>query len=616
MRKMQGTPLPMGAAVMDRQVNFAVAVPEKQACSLLLYEAGQKGPSAEIPMEESIGEIHFLSFDLSEFPYSGYNFRIGGEVTLDPYVKRIGGNTAWNEKKDLPAHEIYGRLDTERYDWEGDRLPGIPAHRVVSYALHVRGFTNDRGAGVRKKGTFEGVAEKIPYLREMGFNQIQCMPVYEFEETLNVRDTGKDGAQKRAAAPGAGRSAGASGDAGDARRLCNFWGYGPAHCFAVKNAYSAIGDGAKSLKNMVKAFHRAGMEVVLEMPFYSGMPKLRMLECLQYYRMEYHIDGFIVNPEVAPMELFGQDPLLADTKILHHNTDFQNVMRRFLKGDEGMVPDVMYWLKHSSGKDHIFNYIAARSGFTLEDLVSYNEKHNEGNGERNRDGTSDNFSWNCGAEGLTRKKTVRTLRERQARNALFLVLLAQGTPCLLSGDEFGNSQEGNNNAYCQDNPVGWLNWSRRKKYAKRTELVKRLLEIRKVYPVFMPEREMTGVDRSGCGVPDVSYHGKDAWRVQSEPSSRQLGVYYSGTASQCEDVFVCYNMHWAERDFALPALAKGKKWHHLISTDSDEESREALENQKRIALPPRTVAVLVGKAVEEEVGKPADGPSKVQGIKE
>lgn len=374
---------------------------------------------------------------------------------------------------------------------------------------------------------------------------------------------------------------------------CNYWGYGTAFCFAPKSAYSAYKDGVTSLKNMVKACHRAGIEVVLEMPFDSSMPGQMMEACLRYYRMEYHIDGFILNPSVAPMGCIYSDPVLKKTKILHHQTGFQNVMRRFLKGDEGMVPDVIYWLRHTSAEDRIFNYIASHSGFTLNDLVSYDGKHNESNGENNRDGCDYNFSWNCGAEGPSRKKEVTELRKRQIHNALMLVLLAQGTPCILSGDEFGNSQNGNNNAYCQDNPTGWVNWKKLWREPELHAFVKRLIEIRKTYSVFMPEQEMLGVDRSGCGLPDVSYHGESAWRTPSEVSSRQLGVYYSGRDKGQNDCFVIYNMHWLEHDFALPALPKGKKWHLLLSTDGEED--KVLEDQKVLEVQARTILVLTGR---------------------
>ena len=217
-------------------------------------------------------------------------------------------------------------------------------------------------------------------MKELGINQIQCMPVYEFEEN---------------------------------DKYVNYWGYGPAFWFAPKSAYAASGNAEKELKDLVKACHKEGIEVVLDMPFVSGLPHRMIEDCIRYYKMEYHIDGFIINPFNAPAEELRRDPLLKNTKILKKQDDFQNVMRRFLKGDEGMVRDVMWWQRHLSKEEGIFNYITNHTGFTLQDLVSYDGKHNEKNGEKNMDGPDYNYSWNCGAEGPSRKKAVTELRKNQ-----------------------------------------------------------------------------------------------------------------------------------------------------------------------------------------------------------
>ena len=347
---------------------------------------------------------------------------------------------------------------------------------------------------------------------------------------------------------------------------------------------------------MVKSCHREGIEVVLEMPFSGNVPKQMMEECLRYYMMEYHVDGFILNPSSAPMEGICADPILKKTKIMVHQTGFQTVMRRFLKSDEGMIPEVMYWLRHNSLGDRTYNYITNQNGFTLYDLVSYDGKHNEANGENNQDGPEYNYSWNCGVEGVTRKKAVLELRQQQIKNAFFLLLFAQGTPCILAGDEFENTQKGNNNVYCQDNPVGWLDWSKLEKKKELHDFVKKLIEIRKAYPVFWPEEEMRGIDQVSCGVPDVSYHGESAWRVPSEVSSRQLGVYYSGAAVGGDDCFVAYNMHWQEHPFALPALSSGKKWYKIASTSEGVlEEPELLDNQRLVEVAERTIMLVIGR---------------------
>ena len=566
MREVQGQPLPLGINISGDHVNFSVAVPEGERCWLLLYRAGEEEPKERYEMTEAIGEVRFLALEGMDPADYEYNYMIGGEVTVDPYARGLAGRDIWGKERDIQKHEVRGVLKNGRYDWEGDEPLKLPFHSIVAYSLHVRGFTKHTSSGVKKKGTFSGVVEKLPYLKDLGFNQIQCMPVYEFEECGRFR---------------------------------NYWGYGPAYYFAPKSAYAASGDGERELKDMVKACHKEGIEVVLEMPFTGDTSKQLMEECLRYYCLEYHIDGFLLNPYVAPMDAIHADPILKHTKILVHDTGFQTVMRRFLKGDEGMVRDVMYWLRHQSETKEILNMITGQTGFTLRDLVSYDGKHNEANGEQNQDGPDYNYSWNCGAEGPSRKKAVTELRKNQTRNAFFLLLLAQGTPCILAGDEFGNTQKGNNNVYCQDNPVGWLDWSGLEKHPELHDFVKELIAFRKKHPVFWPEKEMTGMTYSKKGVPDVSYHGENAWRVPLEVSSRQLGVYYSGadqTGENDEDCFVAYNMHWLEHTFALPALPKGKKWYRIASTQEGVlDKAEPLDDQKFAEVKERTIMIFSGR---------------------
>ena len=563
MKEIQGRPLPLGVTRIGNTMNFSVAVPQEKECQLLLYHAGEKKPCMSFGMKKSIGEVRYIALeDIDPSEYE-YNYEMDGEIVVDPYVKALAGREKWGQARDVQMHEVRGKLDIKEYDWEGDAPLQLPYHSIIAYSLHVRGFTKHSSSKVKAKGTFRGVIEKIPYLKELGINQIQCMPVYDFEENL---------------------------------QYCNYWGYGDAYCFAPKGAYAYSKDAVNELKDMVKSCHREGIEVVLEMPFSGNVPKQMMEECLRYYMMEYHVDGFILNPSSAPMEGICADPILKKTKIMVHQTGFQTVMRRFLKSDEGMIPEVMYWLRHNSLGDRTYNYITNQNGFTLYDLVSYDGKHNEANGENNQDGPEYNYSWNCGVEGVTRKKAVLELRQQQIKNAFFLLLFAQGTPCILAGDEFENTQKGNNNVYCQDNPVGWLDWSKLEKKKELHDFVKKLIEIRKAYPVFWPEEEMRGIDQASCGVPDVSYHGESAWRVPSEVSSRQLGVYYSGAAVGGEDCFVAYNMHWQEHPFALPALSSGKKWYKIASTSEGVlEEPELLDNQRLVEVAERTIMLVIGR---------------------
>ena len=564
MRTDKGRIYPLGVSVLKNSVNFSVAVEQGKKCELLLYKAGGKSPFWNIEMKEEpnhgmLRAIQVEGVDPEEWEY---NFRMDGIECLDPYVRAVSGKKNWGEPLE-EGRVPRGRIVVDDYDWEGDSPLQIPYEEVVAYSLHVRGFTKHSSSKVRNKGTFSGVVEKIPYMRHLGINQIHLMPIYEFEENGKYK---------------------------------NYWGYGEAYWFAPKAAYAKSHDQVKELKDMVKSCHRSGIEVILNLPFTAEVSHSNIVECIHYYMLEFHVDGFIVNPYCAPFEELRKDPLLSNTKILMQKDDFQDIMRRFLKGDEGMIDGVMWWLRHTTGKDGVFNYITSHTGFTLNDLVSYDRKHNELNGEKNQDGPDYNYSWNCGAEGPSRKKAVVELRKNQIKNACMLLLFAQGMPCIHAGDEFLNSQKGNNNVYCQDNETGWLNWSKEGEEHWLFQFVRDLIGFRKKHPVLHCKEELAGIDRVASGVPDISYHGESAWQVPSEVSSRQLGIYYYGEAFGDVSCFVAYNMHWLAHSFALPALTKKKKWYLAVSTqDGVLEEEILIENQKEVIVDERTICIFIGR---------------------
>lgn len=564
MKKVEGYPQPLGVTIKQDKVNFAVSVSSGKKCELLLYRAGKTEPAQvyEMPEEEGLGEIRFLAVEGLDVQKYEYNFRINEKVVLDPYVRELARTRKFGEVPDADLHRVRGRFPTSFYDWEGDHILKLPFEEVVAYSLHVRGFTKHSSSGVKQKGTFAGIVEMLSYLQELGINQIQCMPIYEFDESFGSR--------------------------------LNYWGYGGGYYFAPKAAYSASGHAASELKDMVKACHRAGIEVVLEMPFEEGIQTQTAIECLKYYMLEYHIDGFVINPYNVSWDCLTRDPLLKGTKIMQKDEGFQNTMRRFLKGDEDMVNPVIHALRLNTNANGKCNYITTHTGFTLNDLVSYEAKHNEANGERNLDGPNYNYSWNCGAEGPSRKRYIKNLRKRQIRNAFLLLLTAQGTPCLLAGDEFWNTQKGNNNVYCQDNETAWLDWGRLKRDDSLFQYVKSLITFRKAHPALHQRFPLSGTDRSGCGLPDVSYHGENAWQAPVEVHSRQLGVLYCAAGEQEDLCFIAYNMHWLKHSFALPALPKDLEWYRVIETEKGAlEEKE--EDPKRIELQARSVAVLMGK---------------------
>lgn len=560
MRGIKGYPLPLGISERNGIVNFSVEVENGRKCNLCIYKKGEQLPEMviELRQEEAVGAVRFTALPLSKVKGREYNYEIDGIKQLDAYVKAYFANNY--------TGELRGKVLMDSYDWQGDIPLHIPNHEVIAYSLHVRGFTKHRSSGVKNKGTFCGLVEKIPYLKELGVNQVQCMPIYDFDE---------------------------------ATPYINYWGYGDAKCFAIKKKYASTKHPEKELKDMVKAFHQNGIEVVLNMPFTEQTPKQRMVDCLHYYVMEYHIDGFILNPYVAPMESIRTDAILKGAKILVNQDDYQNTMRRFLQGDKGVLQLAMHSMRKISVECGSYNYITNHTGFTLADLVSYNRKHNEANGENNCDGPSVNYSWNCGREGNTRKEDILSLRRQQRRNAMALLLLSQGTPIILAGDEFGNSQKGNNNVYCQDNDIAWLNWNGLEKEKDFFEYVKGLIIIRKKYSVFSSNNPLTGTDKFSCGVPDISYHGENAWKIDESQQEPFVGIYYH--AEDGTDCFVAYNMQECEQEMALPSLGKKKVWHLVFTTDEGQQHAEEMagelleDNQRKVTVSARTIALLVGR---------------------
>lgn len=570
MKVVQGAPLPLGVSRQKEALNFAVEVKEGKQCTLLLYKCGENVPMEKIPMKEEAGTGTVRCVMLSDLPAQvcEYNYEIDGKIVTDPYAKGIAGRERWNDQVDFTPHQVRGKIpQKEEYPWEDDCPLRIPEEDVIAYSLHVRGFTRHSSSKVKKKGTFRGVMEKLPYLKELGINQIQCMPVYEFEER---------------------------------GRKVNYWGYGEGFFFAPKASYAADHDAQKELKELVKTCHREGIEVVLDFPF-TAQTRFQIVEdCLRYYVMEYHIDGFLLNPYQVPVEFLRRDPVLSGTKLLIKDESFQNTMRRFLKGDEGMIASVAEQFRRKTSVSGSCNYITNHTGFTLEDLVSYDAKHNEANGEQNQDGPDYNYSWNCGVEGKTRKKQIVKLRQGQKRNAMFLLMTAQGTPCLLAGDEFGNSQGGNNNVYCQDNETGWVDWSRLEREKSFFHYVKELIAFRKKHGILHQKEALTGTDRSGSGIPDISYHGEAAWQIQQEASSRQLGILYSGSPKKESNCFLVYNMHWIAHSFALPALPKDQAWYQVMSTEEGfYEQPLLIEGKRSIILEGRSVAGFVAGMSQE-----------------
>ncbi|WP_243006406.1 alpha-amylase family glycosyl hydrolase [Coprococcus comes] len=564
MKTAVGFPFPQGCTVEGQTANFSVAVPEGQTCELIIYKKGDRASafSQEMPYSDVAGNLHFLSVVLEQPEDYEYCYKIGGKIVPDPYGKAFSGREHWSVSKGKEKRKLRTRIVTDTFDWEKSQFPHLKKEDVIAYSLHVRGFTKHSSSGVAHKGTFDGVTEKLPYLQKLGINQIHLMPVYEFDEN---------------------------------QRHVNYWGYGKAYFFAPKASYAA-GDPVNEMKSLVRQMHLAGIEVILEMPFTEGTTFSLILDCLRYWVMQYHVDGFIVNPYICNPDELAKDPVLAKSKILKKEDGFQNVMRRFLKGDEGMIRDVICQLKNQDTQ--LYNYIASHNGFTLCDVVSYDGKHNEANGENNLDGPDYNYSWNCGAEGNSRKKAVNELRKNQIFNAFFLLLFAQGMPCILSGDEFMNTQKGNNNAYCQDNLISWLDWNQLSRQEELYTFVCRLIALRKACMKQIAKKSEDTMGRSG--IPQISYHGEDAWQMPAGRASRQLGVFYHEESTE-KDFYIAYNMHWLSHSFALPSLPKGMEWVCIAGTKEGvlDEKEAVPVKDKKVQLEERTIKVFVGRQAKE-----------------
>ena len=564
MKTAVGFPFPQGCTVEGQTANFSVAVPEGQTCELIIYKKGARASafSQKMPYSDVAGNLHFLSVVLEQPEDYEYCYKIGGKIVPDPYGKAFSGREHWSVSKGKEKRKLRTRIVTDTFDWGKSQFPHLKKEDVIAYSIHVRGFTKHSSSGVAHKGTFDGVTEKLPYLQKLGINQIHLMPVYEFDEN---------------------------------QRHVNYWGYGKAYFFAPKASYAA-GDPVNEMKLLVRQMHLAGIEVILEMPFTEGTTFSLILDCLRYWVMQYHVDGFIVNPYICNPDELAKDPVLAKSKILKKEDGFQNVMRRFLKGDEGMIRDVICQLKNQDTQ--LYNYIASHNGFTLCDVVSYDGKHNEANGENNLDGPDYNYSWNCGAEGNSRKKVVNELRKNQIFNAFFLLLFAQGMPCILSGDEFMNTQKGNNNAYCQDNLISWLDWNQLSRQEELYTFVCRLIALRKACMKQIAKKSEDTMGRSG--IPQISYHGEDAWQMPAGRASRQLGVFYHEESTE-KDFYIAYNMHWLSHSFALPSLPKGMEWVCIAGTKEGvlDEKEAVPVKDKKVQLEERTIKVFVGRQAKE-----------------
>ena len=601
---------PLGATPTADGMHFSFVHPGKE-CRVILYEQGRRRPAARIPfpLENKTGDVWNVTIK-GDFQGIDYLFEADGKEVPDPCARACSGKERWG---DLAAAEHPARgvalPEGEEFDWGEDKKPEIPFSQMVIYRIHVRGFTKHASSGTEPmlRGTFRGIQEKSPYLKELGITTVEILPAAEFDEVM-VPPAMAAGVYEPQKPDG---------------RL-NYWGYAKAQLMAPKESYCAGKEApVRELKELIKALHQEKMELVAELFFTGEENPGYALEAVRRWALDFRADGIRLSG-YPPLQLIAADPYLSGVKLFadswegmphgscrhlaEYNDGFMMDMRRFLKGDEGQLDGAAFHIRRNPEKTAVINYMANNNGFTMMDMVSYNEKHNEDNGENNRDGTDKNQSWNCGAEGPTRKKQVVKLRRRQLCNAFLLLFLSQGTPLILGGDEFGRTKKGNNNSYCQDNEISWLNWNLLKTNQNLYQFVKKAIAFRKAHPVFHMEKEPVLMDYKSLGVPDMSFHGLKAWCPEFESCCRQLGVFYCGLYGKKADgspdqyFYVAYNMHWEPREFGLPHLPKGLKWHLAADTFRDMEEvflpegeEPILEDQKKQMIEGRTIAVFMGK---------------------
>jgi isoamylase len=675
-----GSPLPFGATQVARGINFSVYSAHATACTLVLFEAGECGPLVEIPFppEFRSGNVWAMTvFDL-EADALEYGFRMDGpwaperglrfdrsQVLLDPTVGSIRGREVWGHApRSQDGHSLRGRMVAQDFDWEGDRPLGLPIEDLIIYEMHVRGFTASRTSGVRHRGTYAGLREKIPYLKSLGVNCVELLPIFEFDELENPRQNPL------------------SGD-----RLWNYWGYSTVGFFAPKAGYAATGRfdlQVDEFKTLVKELHKNGIEVLLDVVFnhtaegneagptlsfrgldnrtyymlapdgsylnFSGCgntfncnhPVVRafVVDCLRHWVIDYHIDGFrfdlasvmgrdqngvpLMNPPL--LESLAADPVLATTKLIAEAWDagglyqvgsfpaygrwaewngrYRDCVRKFLRGDFGQVGEMAARVVGSPdlyagrGATASINFVTCHDGFTLADLVSYNEKHNEANGENNEDGANDNNSWNCGREGPTDDTSVNALRLRQMKNAMTMLMVSQGVPMIQMGDECGRTQHGNNNAYCHDGPLVWFDWTLPEQNAELWRFVERMIRFRRAHPALR-----SPLHPGTPGAPEVIWHGTRAWHADWSPWGRTLAFQrVMPVAARLDNVYVAMNMYSEALEFELPAPSAGERWHRFVNSSgaapediAEPGAEPVLADQARVTLGGHAVLVLVAR---------------------
>jgi glycogen operon protein len=704
-----GNPLPLGATVSEKGVQFSLFSRHATSIILQLFSSSKDTePSHEItldPESNKTGDLWHIFIEGIK-PGQLYGYRADGpyrpregmrfnknKLLLDPFTRAVTGNFNW-DLSDARSYDInspegdlsFCTIDSaggapkcivldNTFDWGDDRPLKIPMKDSIIYETHVRGLTCHPSSAVKHPGTFQGLIEKIPYLKELGITAVELLPIQEFDEHEILRM-----------------------DPTTEKPLTNYWGYSTLSFFAPKGRYCSsgtMGEQVQEFKHMVRALHKAGMEVILDVVFnhtaegdetgptlcFRGLdntiyyllaeegrryknlsgcgntlncnhPIVRelILDCLLYWTIEMHVDGFrfdlasilgrdqdgsiLENPPL--IERIAENPVLRDTKIIAEawdaggayqvgcfpgrwaewNSYFRDDIRRFWRGDPGMVPQLATRLAGSSdlyqkngrAPFHSVNFVTCHDGFTLHDLVTYTVKRNEANGEDNRDGSDENFSSNYGVEGETEDTAITAIRTRQIKNFLATLLLSQGVPMLLGGDEFRRTQRGNNNAYCQNNEISWYDWNYLEQNKETVRFTRELISFRKQHPCLRRAHFFSGQDTNLNGLPDVSWHGVVANQPDWSTNSKALACLIDGCCPGMakedadNDLYLIFNAFEKSRSFSLPKLPNGKMWWRVLDTSLPspddmvpEGSQLPVKSKRRYRAAPRSLVVLMSK---------------------
>ena len=608
-RVVRGKLFPMGASIVDQdKIQFVFRAFAGKKYGIVIYN--KKTEEREIIFLEEeyrIGNFYSVIIEGLKKDMISYTIWEDGLEKADPYGKVIYGNEIWGN---TPAEILKTGVYLKEFDWQEDRFPNYSLQEAVFYQLHVRGFTKHASSKVRKKGTFEGIIEKISYLKELGITTLELLPSYEFaEREPNVQAYHSMEDMKETAIY--------SHHENDVK--INYWGFKEGHYFAPKASYSGSKDPSLSFKNLVKQLHLHGLELVMQFYFPLQVSGAMIIEILKFWVEEYHVDGFRLLGVNIPVEIVAGIPQLSNTKILYesireeavygfqqipcyqnlasYNDGYLYQMRSFLKSDVGSLQQAFRELLDPGNRVGKMVYLTNYNTFTLNDLVSYDRKHNEENGENGTDGNNCNLSWNCGMGGNTRKKQILELRYKQMKNAMTLLLMSRGTPVIMAGDEFSNSQKGNNNPYCQDNLISWLNWKDLERNKEFYEFTRSLIKMRKEENQRKEEKKESG-QNSTEKLPSISFHGRDAWKLDWTSSNEEAGGILFVTSESF--LYLAINMHWKEAVLALPALEIKGEWKILVDTSGKNDSTVG-KKEKLIEVPSRTILILQAERKEKDV---------------